>query len=489
MAGMGQHSVAVKPAGSAQVLPLWPASKQDRIAMLADAMRGIAAHPGLPEAAQRYDAAVRGCTDDECEEAWQMVRREQEPLRDYPGPPAGARMLPVVPAGQPARVPAAAVPAKPARSPDALTRGQRSLAAFAAVLGLGLAPMFFIVMFMTVNELLGQYFDGWAWTVPIATETTFVLLTVLAILFEWMRRPVPALWKLPYLFAVLSVFMNVWADRASPAGIAGHLAVTAAFFIPMSFAKTTVRKLIVTSAERARAQAIADARAHSQDVLRSAFGVFWRQRTPMLLRRQLKSGRLPAPVMSAVESLDAAVWEPVVQAWITAAVTLPGQVGKALRAASAATAATPSEAAAATPGEVFGTPSGDTPEPPSAETAEPLPAVLANPSPALAARRSERGPRTLRGVPANPSHSSRERGSGEAAVVPSKASDRDLAGLLVPLLAKGEEVSQTRTIKIVREAAGGSTGIGPERASRVLDLARRIHSGEAPPIGGQTATA
>jgi len=59
---------------------------------------------------------------------------------------------------------------------------------------------------------------------------------------------------------------------------------------------------------------------------------------------------------------------------------------------------------------------------------------------------------------------------------------------LLPLLAKGEEVSQTRTVKIVKLAAGGSTGIGPERAARVLGLARRIHSGEVVPAA-ETATA
>ena len=115
--------------------------------------------------------------------------------------------------------------------------------------------------------------------------------------------------------------------------------MTAAFFIPMSFAKTTVRKLIVTSAERARASALADARAHAYDVLRAAFGPFWRVRTPVLLRRQLRSGRLPAAVTAAVETCDAAVWEPAVQTWITAAVTLPGQVGRTLRAAAAVASA------------------------------------------------------------------------------------------------------------------------------------------------------
>lgn len=315
LAGMSKHAAP----------SLRLAEVPDRIAVLADAMRAFTDRPGLPEARRNLDLAMRGCTDDEYKAAWDMAQQTQAPAAT------------VLPSAGPA--PAAPPAPRPEVRPAALTRGQRVLAGFAAALGLGLAPMFFIVMFITVNELLGPYFSGWAWTVPIATETTFVLLTVLAVLFEWMRRPVPALWRLPYLFAGLSVFMNVWAYRSSPAGIAGHLAVTAAFFIPMGFAKTTVRKLIVTPAERARAASLADARAHAYDVLRAAFGVLWRIRTPVLLRRQLRSGRLPAAVLGAVGTCDAGVWEPAVQAWITAAVTLPGQVGKALRAAAAVPAA------------------------------------------------------------------------------------------------------------------------------------------------------
>jgi hypothetical protein len=305
---MGTHSA-----------PLRLAETPDRIIVLAGAMRAFARTPGSADARKELDAAMRGCTDNEYEAAWAMAQMEEVPV-----------LAPAAPRPEAT----AAAPAEPATR-RALTGGQRFLAVLAVVLEMALAPVFFLVMFVTVNTMLGPSFGFWAWTVPVATEITFALLLVLAILFEWMRRPVPALWKLPYLFAALSSFMNVWAGRGSVAGIAGHLAVTAAFFIPLGFAKTTVRKLIVTPAERQRAQAIADARAHATDVLRSALGPFWRQRTPLLLRRQIRSGRLPAAVMGAVETADAAKWEPAVQAWITAAVTLPARVAEALRAASA----------------------------------------------------------------------------------------------------------------------------------------------------------
>jgi hypothetical protein len=424
--------------------PLRLAETPDRITVLAKAMRDFAGRPASPDTQRELDTAMLGCTRDEYEAAWNLAQRAE-----VSAPAAPRTEATIAPAPQ------------PAATPRALTRGQKLLALLAVVLELALAPVFFIVMFVTVNNLLGPSFGFWAWTVPVATELTFALLLVLAILFEWMRRPVPALWKLPYLFAGLSSFMNVWAGKGSVAGIAGHLAVTAAFFVPLGFAKTTVKKLIVTPAERQRAQAIADARAHATDVLRSALGPFWRQRTPLLLRRQIRSGRLPAAVMAAVETADAARWEPAVQAWITAAVTLPARVAEALRAASAVRVATPSAEAPE-----------DVPEPVAEETAE--------------SRRqgSAKPPRTPSGAPSRrtPGRGS-ERGSGHALLVPARASDEDLAALVVPLLAKGEEVSQTRTVKIVREAAGGKTGIGPERAGRVLDLARRVHSGEVVPIG------
>ena len=105
--------------------------------------------------------------------------------------------------------------------------------------------------------------------------------------------------------------------------------------VPVTFAKTGVRSLLVTDAERDRSHALADARAYAQDILRSALGPFWRWQAPLLLRRQLRSGRLPASVMTAVETCDAARWERSVETWITAAVVLPERFAGVLAAARA----------------------------------------------------------------------------------------------------------------------------------------------------------
>ena len=322
-----------------------------------------------------------------------------------------------------------------------LTTGQAVLAAVIALLAAAVTPVFFIVMFVTVNKLLGPYFDGWAWTVPVATEIVFAMLFLFAVLLEWLRLPSRSLWVAPYPFAVISAFLNVWAFHDSIPGMAGHLAVTLAFFTPVTFAKMGVRKLIVTDAERSQATALADARAHARDMLRSALGPFWRHRAPVLLRRQLRSGRLPARVLEAVESGaqygGAVVWEPAVEAWITSAVTLPERFSAVLAAARQEASAPP---AVAPEGG-----SGGTPEAPPEGIAE---------APAKAPREPSR-------------HSSPK----PPRLVPARASDEDLAALVAPLLVAGEEVSPTRVVKIIREQAGGKSSIGHERAGTVLGIA------------------
>lgn len=248
-----------------------------------------------------------------------------------------------------------------------LTGGQKMLATAILLLALAVTPVFFIVMFLTVNLMLGPYFDGWAWTVPVATEATFMLLFLWAVLMEWLRRPKRALWIAPYPFAAISAFLNVWAAHGSIPGMAGHLAVTLAFFTPVTFAKMGVRSLLVSDEERARTLALADAQAHARDMLRSALGIWWKYRAPVLLRRQLRSGRLPAKVLEAVgngaRSGGATVWEPAVEAWITSAVTLPERAREAVRAArEAVPAPVPAPVPAQSPEPAASMPEGTPPD-------------------------------------------------------------------------------------------------------------------------------
>lgn len=345
------------------------------------------------------------------------------------------------------------------RNPVRLSGGQRVLATAILLLALAVTPIFFIVMFLTVNKMLGPGFDGWAWTVPVATEAVFMLLFLWALLMEWMRRPKRALWLAPYPFAVMSAFLNVWAARGTVPGMAGHLAVTLAFFVPVTFAKTGVRSLLVTDPERERSLALADARAHARDILRSALGPLWRWRAPVLLRRQLRSGRLPASVMAAVESCDAARWERSVETWITAAVVLPERFAGVLAAARA-------EASQSAPAGAPDVTSGVT-----GNEAAGVPADASGVTPGSAPQSAPESAPAVRGV--TPGRASGGASGRHARLVPSKATDEELADLVVPLLAKSP-VSKYRVIEAVREAAGGKgkPSIGDKRAGDVLTLAQ-----------------
>jgi hypothetical protein len=89
---------------------------------------------------------------------------------------------------------------------------------------------------------------------------------------------------------------------------------------------------------RARARALtvarADVRAHVRDILHAELGRRWRKDAPLLLRRQLRSGRLPAPVLAAIESGltygGASVWEPAAQSWVTSELTYGEKVKASL---------------------------------------------------------------------------------------------------------------------------------------------------------------
>jgi hypothetical protein len=307
-----------------------------------------------------------------------QLRFGKLPMVWLPESPAPASQWPQqeAPAGLPAE---AESPAEPKRRSFTLSRGQKTLAVAILVLALAVTPVFFLVMFLTVNGMLGPYFDGWAWTVPVATETTFLLLFLLAVFMEWVRKPKKLLWVAPLPFGAMSVFLNVWASHDSVPGMMGHLAVTLAFFIPVMFAKSAVRSLLVTDEERARTVALADAQAHARDMLRSGLGIRWRAKAPMMLRRQLRSGRLPARVLEAVNTGQATAWEDAVETWIAAAVTLPERTRAVLDAARA-------EASRSMPASTPETPAEPAPEP-VPEPAPDTPAAVPEARPRASAKR------------------------------------------------------------------------------------------------------
>lgn len=248
-----------------------------------------------------------------------------------------------------------------------LTPGQRSLAGFIALLAVALTPVFFAVMFVAVTHLLAASFGGWSWTVPVATEISFTLLFLLWVLLEWRDRAPGWLRLAPYPFAAASLWLNVDSARGDLPGMVGHGVVTVAFFIPLLALKAAVTRLTVSDEERKRAVATRDAIDHAKDILRAA-DPWWRFRAPVLLRRQLRSRRLPAAVTEAI-SLGAAFggaskWEPAVEEWITRSLVLPegvaAQLATAREAASQVTPAATPEVSPAPPVQV-------TPEPVSGQ--------------------------------------------------------------------------------------------------------------------------
>jgi hypothetical protein len=302
----------------------------------------------------------------------------------------------------------------------------------------------FIEIYFTVTHLVHPWMGDWAWIVPASAEGMFTGLYAGWLLLDLKDTPPREVtWMLGSLLAASaagSYWLNIYAARGIVPDAIAHVIVVTAFYGVLVMAKILVRRLRTTPEERAARTALADAQAHARDMLRSGLGFWWRFRAPVLLRRQLRSGRLPAKVTEAVASGarfgGSTVWEPAVETWIAAAVTVPERTAEVLRAARAEASAPP--AGTASP-EAPAAPAGAPPGGDSETSGGP-------------ARTAARGT------------------SAKRRLVPSKASDDELAALLVPLLAAGT-VGPTRVVKVIREAAGGKASIGHERAVKVLALA------------------
>ncbi len=184
------------------------------------------------------------------------------------------------------------------------------------------------------------------------------------------------------------------------------------------------------------------ARLYARDLVRAAPAEH-RPAFSSLLRKRVRGGRLPEAVRKSVKASMAndwaAGWEAEVTTWVTTALALPEHVAANLENTRAAIAVSNADSSAAT-AEV-------TTEPPAAVTTPDAPVVT---------------PKTTPDVPAKPRR-----------VVPARASDDELAELVLPLFEDGSEVTKYRVIKAIKAAAGGKTGIGDERAGRILELARR----------------
>lgn len=210
------------------------------------------------------------------------------------------------------------------RQPATSRRGIRTAI---ITLGAALAPVFFADMFMTVVKLLGHSFHGWAWTVPAATEGSFIFLYLLDLYLLAEGKPMGWLRFAPYPFALASLVLNVYSSFGDPPGMLGHGVVTVAFFLPLLAGEAAVKSLSVSPEAVALADEMKAARQYAIDLVRDQRGFLWRLRpsVPSLLRTRIVSGRLPAAVASAVRqgAADggASAWEAAVEKMVADALT------------------------------------------------------------------------------------------------------------------------------------------------------------------------
>jgi hypothetical protein len=209
----------------------------------------------------------------------------------------------------------------------------RVLRAVIIAAGALLAPLFFADMFLTVTSLVRPSFGWWAWTVPAATEGSFIVLYLLDLLLQWAGKPMGWLRAAPYPFAGASLLLNVYASRGSLPGMTGHGVVTVAFFLPLLAGEAAVRSLSRSEDDIVLAAALADARQHAIDLCRDRRGRLWRWQVPVLLRRQVLAGRLPDEVRTEVTVRAGAGrtsgWEAVVRTWVLRELNLPALAAKA----------------------------------------------------------------------------------------------------------------------------------------------------------------
>src|SRR5215469_6137252 len=117
------------------------------------------------------------------------------------------------------------MPGMTAKHARGWTIPQIMLAVTAAVLSVGLAPLFFGAIFTTVNTMLMPSLGWWAWAVPVATEAGFVILYLLDVLLELRGKPMGWLKWAPYPFAAASLWLNVAAAHGNRTAMVGHAAL------------------------------------------------------------------------------------------------------------------------------------------------------------------------------------------------------------------------------------------------------------------------
>jgi hypothetical protein len=233
---------------------------------------------------------------------------------------------------------------------------------------LGLTVPAFAVLFLTVTHLLRPWFGHWAWTVPICTETGYVVVYLADLLMEMCDRPVRWLRYVPLPFVASSLWLNVYAADGHLAAMVGHGVVTVTFFGTLAVAKMAARRLIRAKSERIRREGIPlarwiaspvpsllmhrrmvlrniasyavaveleDARRFARDITKAHFDGGWRSQAPRVLKARIRDGRLGDEVTRAATlSVAAGVtggWEDAARSMVTKAVLEGDKLTAAVR--------------------------------------------------------------------------------------------------------------------------------------------------------------
>jgi hypothetical protein len=334
----------------------------------------------------------------------------------------------------------------------------------AAVAGIG-----FAVSFQTVARLARQHgMPGWPLLYPVGIDVGILALVAESRMLVMMKPPRSDL--VPRVLAWALALFTVWANvHGSPAadwlGRGLHAVMPCLWIV---FLELTRRRLVASQRadmipfgrwvaaplqtprlwqrmhrDDVRSWPLAleleHARLHARDLVRAAPDGHRPPRSSLLCKR-VRSGRLPEAVRRAVAASMvndwAPGWEEAVTAWVTTALAIPGHLAASL---DGAFAATPVPIPVASDADTI------------VATASAPPVAMAKDTPTVAAK-----------APAK-----------SRPLVPSKATDDELAELVLPLLDGPDPVTRYKVVKTIREAAGGKAGIGDDRADRIMDLARR----------------
>jgi Protein of unknown function (DUF2637) len=211
-----------------------------------------------------------------------------------------------------------------------------------------------------------------------------------------------------------------------------------------------MKALDVTSWQKMAA--MEEARLHVRDRIKAAREADAGLVVPGALARVVRTGRLPAVILDAVlldlEYGGTSRTEAAAEAWTDARLTLRESVTAALHARRRDIARSAGDEDAAV-----------TPAPSSAPTSRSDGAPAAAPTARTA--------------------------SAKRRAVSARATDEELADLILPLLDGPDEVKKYAVNKAIKEARGG--GVRDDRAGRILELAQRKHRAQrVVPIGDKT---